>query len=377
MSAWRVIANGITPQSTKTREKYWRHWVAYTHQCKTNPYLTGESKLHQAILLTGYAARVRAGAFGLRNEVKVQTVSNALAAISKTIELAGQQSPVYQAPETYILPIQRCLEGFRRQDPPAIPQLAVPVTLPNEALKHAYTSTNPQVRATGDLIVVAFFYLLRSGEYTNPRQVKENDTWKRATRTRQFRVQDVGFHKDAKILPRNSPLPLLLKADSATLKISNQKNGRMGQTIHHQSTGDNGAVASLARRIHHILSNGGTDSHLICAYYQNQAWHNVTSQMIVKAVRQSAVRLKLQTQGIDPDIIGAHSLRAGGAMALKLQKYPDTTIQKMGRWTSTTWLQYIHNQIAHISEGVAQKMSEELPFLNIGMIEPPSTTSEH
>ena len=58
-------------------------------------------------------------------------------------------------------------------------------------------------------------------------------------------------------------------------------------------------------------------------------------------------------------------------MAMKLQKYPDTTIQKMGRWTSNTWLQYIHNQIAHISEGVALKMSEELPFINIGLIEPP------
>ena len=66
-------------------------------------------------------------------------------------------------------------------------------------------------------------------------------------------MKDVGFSKNGKILTRRSPLRQLLKSDSATLKITNQKNGRMGQTIHHESSGDNGGVAALARRIHHIL----------------------------------------------------------------------------------------------------------------------------
>ena len=93
---------------------------------------------------------------------------------------------------------------------------------------------------------------------------------------------------------------------------------------------------------------------------------------MVNTVRTSAKRLKLEEKGIDPDVIGAHSLRAGGAMALKLNHYPDTTIQKIGRWTSNTWMQYIHNQISHLSKGVAQDMTKELPFLNIGFIEPAS-----
>ena len=62
-------------------------------------------------------------------------------------------------------------------------------------------------------------------------------------------------------------------------------------------------------------------------------------------------------------------------MALKLQHYADTLIQKLGRWSSTTWLQYIYTQIAHISKGVASKMSEDLPFYNITFIEASSSTS--
>ena len=86
---------------------------------------------------------------------------------------------------------------------------------------------------------------------------------------------------------------------------------------------------------------------------------------MVVMVRQTARLLNLQDQAIDPDLIGAHSLRAGGAMALKLHGYDDTTIMKMGRWTSLTFLQYIHNQIAHLSKDISSKMSNPLPFVNI------------
>lgn len=144
----------------------------------------------------------------------------------------------------------------------------------------------------------------------------------------------------------------------------------MGQTIHQESTDDKGGVAALARRVHHILSNGGTPNHLICDVWHNKQWVSVTSTNMVQAVRSASKKLKLHEKGIDPDLIGAHSLRAGGAMALKLNGFEDTTIQKIGRWTSNTWMMYIHNQIAHLSIGVSQKMSTKIPFLNIGFIEP-------
>ena len=49
----------------------------------------------------------------------------------------------------------------------------------------------------------------------------------------------------------------LLEADSAILKFSKEKNGRMGQTLYHESTGSKGALASLALGSHHILINKG------------------------------------------------------------------------------------------------------------------------
>ena len=90
---------------------------------------------------------------------------------------------------------------------------------------------------------------------------------------------------------------------------------------------------------------------------------------MIKALRASVKRLQLHTSGIDPDLIGVHSLRAGGAMALKLNGADDTTIMKHGRWTSMTFLQYIHNQIAHLSKDLSRQMSTKIDFTNIAAIE--------
>lgn len=226
----------------------------------------------------------------------------------------------------------------------------------------------------GDLALIGFYYLLRSGEYTKPRYAVVNGKKVRATRTRQFRVKDVGFFKDGKILPRSSDLHTLLTADSATLKISNQKNGRMGETIHQETTGELGGVCALARRIHHILSHGGNGNNLICDFCDKGIWSCVSATQLLREIRYATTCLKLREKGIEPDLIGNHSLRAGGAMALKLNNYPDSTIQKIGRWKSSTWLMYMHNQIAHVSTGVAKAMSRPLPFPNIGYIEAADST---
>ena len=254
--------------------------------------------------------------------------------------------------------------------------MAVPVEVPEAARRLAYLTSDPRKHAAGDLTVIAFYFLLRSGEYTKPRMVKRNGKMVRATRTVQFRVQDVGLWKDGHILPRNSPLSLLLQADSATMKITNQKNGRTGQTLHQESTGPDGAVAALARRVHHILSNGGNDKQLICDVFDNDVWVSIHSSEIVSAVRMASKALNLQDRGIDPDMIGAHSLRAGGAMALKIMGYSDSTIRKFGRWTSDTWQMYIRSQISRLYEGVAQKMSTPINFHNIAFIEPPSSMQD-
>ena len=251
-------------------------------------------------------------------------------------------------------------------DPPSIPQLAVPVIVPHQHYKDNVRNPDPFIRRIGCLMLVAFYFLLRVGEYTKPRYVIRNGKKVAATRTKQFSVGNVGFFKDGTVLQRSSPIEVLLTADLAVLKITNQKNGRMGQTITQHATGSKACpVAALAVIVNDILVQGGNDHTLLCSVFKGKKWEEVEAAQMVSAVRDTAKTLNLHRQAIDPDLVGAHSLRAGGAMALKLHGYDDTTIMKMGRWTSLTFLQYIHNQIAHLSKDISAKMSIPLPFVNV------------
>ncbi len=259
---------------------------------------------------------------------------------------------------------------MRRQDPLPRPQLAVPVAVVKEAYKVAKDSNCPKKKAIADLLIIAFYYLLRVGEYTKPRFVTRNGKKVKATRTVQFRVQDVGFHKGTTVVdPKTTPVHLLTECSGATLRIGNQKNGRMGQTVHLAAIPDidDGPTQAIARRVKQILDDGGNENSLLCDYKLTPEgpWLAITPGEIIQTVREMVKSLNLHLQGIDPDLVGAHSLRAGGAVALKLSGFPDTTIMKQGRWSGLTFLMYIHNQIAHLSRDIAEKMSTELPFINI------------
>ena len=144
----------------------------------------------------------------------------------------------------------------------------------------------------------------------------------------------------------------------------------MGDTIHQQAiSSELCPIKALANRVHHILAHGGTKDTPLCEYFDGTSFQSIDSSIIIRQIRCAASKLKLHEQGIDPDLIGAHSLRAGGAMALKLHGFEDTTIMKMGRWRSLTFTQYIHNQIAHLAKDISSKMSMPLPYLNIASIE--------
>ena len=207
----------------KTRLKYWSHWIQYTGAFLQDKFLKDCTTRQRNIIVTAFAARVRTGHYGRGHEIKVKSVKDALSAVSKTFQLAGESSPVYQANETYTIPVARLVEGYRREDPPPVPQLALPIIVPEELLKRGKESKNTTTQAIGDLTLIAFYYLLRVGEYTKPRMVTVNGKTKRATRTKQFRVEDIGFFKNDKQLTRHSKLDMLLQADSCTLKITNQK----------------------------------------------------------------------------------------------------------------------------------------------------------
>ena len=82
-------------------------------------------------------------------------------------------------------------------------------------------------------------------------------------------------------------------------------------------------------------------------------------------VRQAVSSLNLQQCGIDIDLVGVHSLRAGGAMALKLASMDIVMTKKHGRWLLETFLKCIHEQMSSLGHGVSKAMAQPRDFFNI------------
>jgi hypothetical protein len=306
---------------------------------------------------------VRSGGVSKRaQQVRTQTVEVALRAISTTFQLDHEPSPVVTTQGKYTKKISQLLESYRREDPPSKPKLAVPLSVPNYLVLAGLNSADPKRKAVGNMATIAFHYLLRGGEYTfvNPKQRR---------RTKQFRVCDVIFWSGINILPHSLPLSRLLQETTeGTLNISNQKNGKRAQTIHQETTASTPCpVHALIRQVKHILLHTNDTSTIISTFFSPKypAGRALRTGCITRALQTAVTHLHLDRQGIRPTDVSSHSLRAGGATAMHLNGIPDSTIQKMGRWSSDTFLIYIHEQIAAFSRGVSKQMGLQVNFKNI------------
>ena len=362
--------HGVVDQTHKVRLRYWTHWSNYIHRNHPHldPFLRGVEDPTRVDILSGFARFVREGHAGRGHQVRAGSVQAALCAVGQAFELDCRANPLYQkgAYGTYWRYLRSIIDCYKNEDPATSPKLAVPVKITEHLLtthRHKAQALGPNARreAIADLINIAFYFLLRVGEYTHSKTKR---------RTVPFRVQDATF-RDAEghQIPNTAPLHHLLQAAEATLRIHNQKSGIKGQCIHVECTGNqHSPIKSLARRIHHIVSNDGPPSTPIYAYKLNPTailWKSIDSTAISTTLKDAAQNTGLYHLGYTRNDISSHSLRAGGAMAMHLNGIDTVTIQKQGRWRSTTFLMCIHEQISAFATGVSTKMSRAVPFRHI------------
>ena len=275
------------------------------------------------------------------------------------------------------------MAGFKKVDKPTVKKLPVEVDIPEYIAGFGkQKDASNRDKAIGDLTLTGFYYLLRVGEYTmkartrntkcSPSVPVESDN---AKQTVTFRVCDVTFFKKdhkgrLRQLPRNAPEEDIMTADSATLKLTNQKNGWKGVCINHHANGDSYLcpVRGLGRRVLHIrehTTGETTGKTELCAYYEDGVRFDVTDEDIRQSLKFAAKRLDYPERGIPIERVDTHSLRAGGANALSLAGYSDREIQKMGRWRSDTFKEYICAELSDFSKGMSKDMKKVLNFVNI------------
>jgi hypothetical protein len=137
--------------------------------------------------------------------------------------------------------------------------------------------------------------------------------------------------------------------------------------MHHTAVADSSfcLIKALARRVHHLYYSLDPMASYLPTSFVGLGTH-ITSGDITLALRESFVLSGLLTCGHSPSLVSAHSLRSSGAMALRLNNVGEDLIKKMGRWSSSTWLTYIHSQISSLTAGLSERMTIHHVFYNVG-----------
>ncbi len=245
--------------------------------------------------------------------------------------------------------IQRQLRSYAKTDDPPKRVKPIPITIILHLLSWAFgaVGTNEH-KAIVDMIVIAFYYLLRPGEYTGT--TTKDDA--------PFRMGDVQlFVHTRQLNVMTASITDIRHATSASLVFTTQKNQIRGELINHGRSSHALAcpVKALSRRIIYLRQNNATSKTPIASYWRNNKIIAVRAQDITDQLRSAAAYLQSDT-GISPADISARSLRAGGAMALLCGKVDMDLIKMLGRWHSDSMMRYLFLQAQPLMGDFAKKM---------------------
>ena len=240
--------------------------------------------------------------------------------------------------------------------------------LPLEVLRRARMKNGSDREvAIGQLIEVAFFFAMRSCEYSS---VQGNRM------TTIVGVDDIRFWADDEIVDADDP-ERMRRADAVSVTFRRHKNRDNGVVVTQHRTDETGredmcpvrALAELVVRIRNyvpVKDKGTTDVGInALATVDGKRLEGISSKEVLKQLRDAAESVGVRRLGFPVDRIGTHSIRAGAAMAMFLAGVPCETIQLIGRWRSRTFMKYLRIQVTASTRGVTTKMTSLGSFFTV------------
>ena len=300
------VQAGVVPSCARAADAQWDIWVAFCEELQMDPTL--QIVEDPVPFLQVFAYRYRHGTIApSKRTLRSRTVEGALRSVGQTFASMGSQDPRFTIQNKMDFRLQRQLACYSKEDPPPDRVKPIPIAVIRHVLSAALLSATLDNLAVADMIVLAFFFLLRPGEYTAT-----------ASNTTPFRMCDVQlFIGPVPIDPATDNEQSLWSATFASLTFTTQKNGVRGEVIGLGRSGDPEfcPVLCLVRRILHLRHFNAPAETPLATYFSNQKWHPITPADITVTLRLAAAVLG-PTYGFLPKDISARSMRAAGATAL-------------------------------------------------------------
>jgi hypothetical protein len=342
-----AIKSGVVSKRAAAADAHWGRWVAFCKSLDLDPWL---HEIQDPVpIIQVFGQRYRDGRIAPRKHaVKAGTVEDAIRAVGQTFARVGSTDIRKDANGEIDFRIRRQLRSYARTDPPPNRVKPIPVQVIFHVLAAAFSIRGSVgTQAIANMTVIAFFFLLRPGEYTGT-----------TTDDHPFRLADVKLFVGRRQLDLwLAPTTELLSSTHISLVFTNQKNGVRGEVINHGRSGSPTACPVLAtvRQVIHLRENGATPNTPLASFVQNGRTKHVTAANVTDSIRKSVAVLG-PSVGLLPAEVNARSLRAGGAMALLCSEVDTNVIRLLGRWHSDSMMRYLHLQAQPIMQNFARRM---------------------
>jgi hypothetical protein len=259
------------------------------------------------------------------------------------------------------------LRGYALDDPEPCQRQALPAAVVEVVARVKTTETH---RAIGQLVTGAFFFAMRSCEYSEASGSR---------RTKTVQIGDIIFRRAGDTI-ESSNESVLAMADTVSITYRTQKNGDRGVTVtQHRTRANPGtglcpvrALAGLVSRIsaYELDATKWKDvttrpMNLVVTSGSGARVTTITAGEVLQHLRAAVIQYGETRLGFPASRIGTHSLRSGAAMAMFLAGVPVETIQLIGRWRSQTFMRYIRIQVQQMTRGVADEMTTNPSFFTI------------
>ena len=148
-----------------------------------------------------------------------------------------------------------------------------------------------------------------------------------------------------------------------------QKNTKRNKTVHMFKTQDTllcpvKAWASTVTGIWNTVPGASEDTK-VCTYTDNGQTSCIDSTYARARLRGVVELIGQNTLGFTKEDVGLHSIRSGGAMAMFLSGVSTIIIQRVGRWESEAFMEYIREQVESFTAGISTKMIQNESFYHL------------
>lgn len=357
-TALQIASTANTSKRRKAANKIFGIWCDFCQQLGVPVTLDGLQTEQKLCYLLVFGLRYRKG--GQKGKaVRHKTVRDALQAVGQGISNMGFPDPRWDATTgKFHTLLDAFYKSMERTDDPESRSYPANILI----LRGLYDCLDTEHPVHGilnqhviNLIIVAFYWLLRPAEYLSSPDAE--------SRSQAFRFCDVTLTIRGKVYSAPTA-PLHDETDvaaieTASLTFTDQKNAVKGEQISQSANNDPNLcpAKAIGRLCLHLIQHNAPPTTPLYMHFNSHPtknnWYRITPTFITNALRHSAQRLQATT-GIDPALVSARSLRPGGATALLCANIDSDAIMLLGRWKSDAMLRYL--RIQALSGTFSQRM---------------------